>query len=264
VIAVDETLRKIIVRKSAYMNWRLCPKLYEYVWEQKHESGSSAEGDFGSMFHSGGEQFFMEVNQNKLLQCKTAVEALKVFEPFSIDHPVVGPWFENFKAFEANRWKGCIDAHKDRALQFWLPVVVELELFSPLCGTEMHIDRINRYTDHELMNVEYKTEKMWLVSKLREELAFYNIGINTSKMFSDPCQYIAVFNPQLNKAFMERITTRLLKRLLTNLVACKESIRDKAFHHKPSYFCRYCPRLQICLEEDFGNISQKPEVTNNG
>ena len=121
----------------------------------------------------------------------------------------------------------------------------------------MHIDRINRYDEHELMNVEYKTEKGWYVAQLREECAFYNIGINTSNMFSDPCQWIAVFNAQLNKAWMERITTRLLRRLLKLLTACKESIRDKNFRYKPSYFCRYCPRLGICVEENFGDALQK-------
>jgi hypothetical protein len=249
-------LIRINVRKSAFMQWKHCPKQYEWVWEDGNGGDRSVEGTYGTMFHSGAEQFFKEVNQKALRKCTNKIDAYNSFSDFQIDHPVVHPWFENFKWFEAIRWEELANNHDvDTAMMYWLPVMMELEIVeTKSVGMTMHIDRVNRMEPHVLMNVEYKTSKSWYVSSLRLECAFYNLGINMSEVFTDPTLYYAVLNPQLNRSFMERITDRLVRRLLKDLTLCKESIRDREFAYKPSFLCRWCGRLQKCLDEDFGGV----------
>jgi hypothetical protein len=203
---------------------------------------------FGTLFHSFAHTFHNSVDEQKLLSCTTAIETMKVFESLTVDQPVVKPWIENFKLFEVSRWLYCIQNYPAEPLKYWKPLAAESEIHFDDLGW-MHVDRIQMYDQQSIMCCEYKSGKTFDIRDLRSELTLYNIGINKAGKFTLPCLWIAAYNPQLNLSFVERITQRSTSAVWRSLQRFKQATGKKDFPAKPSFFCRWCPRLQLCINE---------------
>lgn len=249
----ETELNDIIIRKSQLAHWKICPRLYESIWILNMPSQPGVEQQFGTMFHRFTAKFFSAVDYEKLQQCKTANETYDLFTSMLNSYPnVIWSWIDNFLRFEANRWEFIRGKAQD-PLYWWKPVALELELQVPSIGLVHHVDRIDRVSTGTLINIEYKTDKWWYISKLRWELAFYNIGINASKHFDVPCTHIGAFNPQLNRWFSEICTIRLRNATYRLIRQFRRSIETGDFPPRPSQFCRYCVALQRCIDDGIFN-----------
>jgi len=235
--------------KTAWKTWRKCPKLFEYLFIEHNPPSDAIEMQFGRTFHAFAETFHNRVDKEKLLKCKTAVETLRVFEPLTVDQPVVKPWVENFKLFEVARWLYCLQRFPKEPLRFWVPKATELTIHFGDLGL-IHVDRIQYYDEMALMNCEFKSGKTFDERDLRSELALYNIGINKYGNVGLPCLWIAAYNPQLNLTFLERISLRAVTATWKSIQLFKTVVRSQnpVYKPKPSFFCRWCPCLQECLD----------------
>jgi hypothetical protein len=219
--------------------------MYKYTWIDKIPSFEGVEQHFGRIFHYDAKVFHVEVDTTRLMKCQTAKEAYEYFTTFNSHRPVVEKWLDNFFRFEAKRWEAIRNLSPE-PLKLWAPVACELELKAP--EVEMHIDRIDRLTDGNLINLEYKTNKSWQVSDLRAELGFYNIYIGLAKHFEKPCTHYGCYNPQLNRHFAEPMTTRLRNRVLRIVAQFRLALKLNEFSPRPGFFCRYCSYVQRCLD----------------
>jgi len=242
--------------KTAWKTWRKCPKLFEYLFIEHHPPSDAVEMLLGRTFHEFAQSFHEKVDSLKLMECTTAIDAMKVFEPLTVDQPIVKSWVENFKLFEVSRWLYFRrQFSKEEALKYWKPLAAELEIRFDELG-RIHVDRIQLYDSMSLMNCEYKSGKTWDIRDLRSELTLYNIGINKYGTFKLPCLWIGAYNPQLNLSFVERVTQRSTSATWRSLMQFKDA---NNFSYKPSFFCRWCPRLQLCIDEKVFDM----EVNNN-
>jgi len=233
--------------KTAWKTWRKCPKLFEYLFVNSNPPSDAVELQFGRIFHEFAEKFHGRVDAMSLLGCNTAIETLEVFKSQTVNQPVVKAWVENFKLFETARWMYCKQNFTE-PLTYWKPLAVERTIRLEGLGT-VHVDRIQYYDKQSLMNCEYKSGKTFDIRDLRSELALYNIAVNKYGGFSLPCLWIGAYNPQLNVAFVERIMQRTVSAVWRNIQLFRTSVTKREFLYKPSFFCRWCPRLQLCIDE---------------
>jgi len=237
-----------VKRKSQVFMWKRCPKKYEYHWVLNIPEAEAIEPHFGKMFHYDAKTFFETVDVQKLMMCESSKQAYDYFITLQKTfHPVVSKWLDNFFRFEAGRWEA-LRQIASNPLRWWMPVATELELLAPKRDMEMHIDRIDRLSDNNLINIEYKTEKRFGLSELRHEGAFYNIGINASQKFSERCTLFGCYNPQLDRHFSEPMTVRLTNFINRLLLQFDNAVKLGDFPPRPSYFCRYCSYAQRCLD----------------
>ena len=244
-------LSEVIVRKSSWKHWKLCPKLFDYVWIQKLPSAPGVEQQFGSMFHDGARRFMeaMKDDNGAMLHgVKTWQEALSIFKgSLAFEHPVVGKWMANFFEFEAKRWQWLAERAAE-PFKYWSPVAIEEEVLSKKKGYLMHIDRIDRLSDNNLIGIDYKTNKRMNPSDVRGELNFYCEGINTSGRFTERCTMVACYNPQVNRVFVEPFKPRSLAYVERIIHQCRLNILSGDFRPRPQRYCRYCSFNTKCLE----------------
>ena len=241
------------IRKSMLFQWRLCPRLYESVWLLKLPVQPGVEQQYGQMFHKSAKVFFDKLDYEALEKCQTAKEAYQLFSrmvsPKEIV-PVLGPWLDNFFQFEARRWEIIVNKAHD-PLYWWTPVATEQFLI--VQDREYHIDRIDRLSNGNLLNIEYKTDKWMGKSLLRLELTWYNIGVNDCGKFERPCTHIGSFNPQLNQWFYEPVLRRHIQAVNRLVAQFRLARKLNEFPPRPSHFCRYCPVLSRCLADGIFN-----------
>lgn len=245
--------------KTAWKTWRKCPALFNYLFIENNPPSDAVEMQFGTLFHSFAQTFHEKVELHKLLDCTTAIETMRVFESLTVDQPVVKPWVENFKLFEVSRWLYCKQTYPEDPMRYWKPLFVECEIRLEGLGS-MHVDRIQQYDQQSIMCCEYKSGKTFDIRDLRSELTLYNIGINKSERFLQPCLWIAAYNPQLNLSFVERITQRSTSATWRSLQTFKQAVGKNDFPYKPSFFCRWCPRLQLCINEGILDMTENGGV----
>lgn len=202
------------------------------------------------MFHEEARRFFEILDYEALRKCPTAREAYRLFEKLPLNHPAIKPLLANFFTFEASRWEYVREKAKD-PIFWWKPVACELEL--SVGDVELHVDRIDRISTGTLINLEYKTGVLWNISDLRWETTFYNIYINESKRFEEPCTHIGAYNPRLQKWFEEQCSQRLIKRTKRLI---EEFRNAQTFPPRQSNFCYICPASTRCLEEGIFNELQ--------
>jgi len=225
----------------------MCPAIYDYNWVQNLTSPQGVEQQFGTQFHDSTKVFFDRVVDQELEKCKDAREAFDYFlHTFKFEHPVVGKWFQNFLIFEANRW-GYLKVAAKEPLKFWRPVAYEMSLLSKPVGFMMHVDRIDRLSDGNLINIEYKAEKYINMSSLRGELNFYNYGINASGKYTEQVTMIGYYNPLLHRQFSEQLKPRSVQYMLRQVTLCRRGIASGVFTPRPQRFCRYCSHNFRCL-----------------
>lgn len=248
----------MFVQKTAWKTWKKCPKLYEYLFVQHQPPSDDVELQFGRLFHDFASTFFDRISDEELLKCRTLADTVRLFEQFTVEQPVVKQWVQNFEAFEAARWMQCLARFKD-PVKFWRPIATELEMTVEKTGQLLHVDRIGYYDETSLINIEYKSGKTFDIRDLREELTFYNLGINASGKFRLPCLWIGAYNPQLNVVFLERVSQRSTTVTYRSIQQFRCAIQQGVYNYKPSFYCRWCPRLHLCLEEGVFNEKDSSE-----
>jgi hypothetical protein len=233
--------------KTAWKTWKKCPALFQYLFIENNPPSDSIEMQFGQTFHEFADTFFKAVVDEDLLKCTTLAQTVELFEIQGTDQPVVQQWIQNFFAFEAARWLYCRQNYPN-PIEYWKPIATEKKIRFNELGL-IHVDRIQRYDKQSLMVCEYKTGKTFDISDLRSELTLYCIGINKYGGFTLPCLWLAAYNPQLNVSFLERVTQRATSAVWYSLQKFKAEVDNGNFPYKPSFFCRWCPRLQKCIDE---------------
>lgn len=233
-------------RKSMLEAWDICPRLYEQQWIKKRPQVNGVEMQYGRDFHSRAVEFFKEVDYEKLITCVRAPTAFWLFKPFVPSKGVVAEWVANFLWWEANEWIRLLrQLGPQEAMFFWKPLA--LEWFYEDNDGEYHVDRIDRLPNvRSLINIEYKTSKWFFKAKLRRELTWYNLGINRSKRFEWPCDFIGYFNPQLIKSFSERVPKWQEHRVQKFVTAFLLANSRGHFPCEVSRFCRYCSYILDC------------------
>jgi RecB family exonuclease len=220
---------------------------------------------FGKIFHTFAESFFELCDYEKLRQATNAREAYEVFRDLTVENPVVKKWVDNFKRFEANRWETCLYRFPQDPIKYWRPVATELELWIPSTGQLLHIDRISWMDERSLINLDYKTGRADDIKELRPELTFYNIGVNAKDKYRlvdgkkvpftlpAPCLWIGSYNPTLDIPMCEKVKQISTTCVIKSLWKMRAGIRAGDYPFKPSGLCRWCPRLQGCLDDGIIN-----------
>lgn len=244
--------------KTAWKTWKKCPALFQYLFIENNPPSDAVEMQFGRTFHEFAQTFHGNVNEQELSFCSNAIDTMMTFRKLTAEQPVVKVWVENFKLFEVARWLYCKQNYPN-PLEYWKPIAAEKEIRFNDIGL-IHVDRIQKYDAQSLMVCEYKSGKTFDISDLRSELTLYCIGINKYGGFTLPCLWLAAYNPQLNVSFLERVTQRATSAVWYSLQKFKAAIDKKDFPYKPSFFCRWCPRLQRCIDEKVFEV----EVNNDG
>lgn len=239
------SMSPVKVRKSKWSLWLICPRLYEQRFLKNRPMRNSVEMQYGRDFHSRAKEFFDEIDTGTLIHCNNAVHAFNLFKFFIPRRSsVIREWMRHFLWWEAKQWEKLFGDFGKEAITYWKPLATELHI--EVDGSTYHVDRIDRLPIGSLINIEYKTSKVLMKSKLRLELTWYNIGVNLSKKFNLPCKYIGYYNPQLDKFFSEPVKGYVkedLKRLIEHFhLAHKENL----FPCDKSDFCRYCSYLDDC------------------
>lgn len=246
------------ISKTPWKTWRRCPKLFEYLFIQNNPPSDSVEMQFGEIFHDAARRFFDSVNKDDLRLCSTTIQTLGVFDSaIQVTQPVVRRWFENFKMFEAARWLQCLEQFPEDPVKYWMPLETEVEIEVLKTGQKLHIDRIGYYDKFSLIVIDYKSGKTFDIRDLRQELTFYSIGVNYSKRYELPVIWLGSYNPQLNLSYLERVNQRSTSFVYRSIQKFKAEMKVGAYIAKPSELCRWCPRVQLCVNE---GVFDEPKV----
>ena len=241
------SMNDIIVRKSKWNMWLICPRFYEQRWLLNLPRKNGVEAQYGRDFHKRAKEFFDEVDIKILPYCATAQKAfLGPFTNFQPSRGVIAEWMKNFLWWEANEWVRLFNQmDAETALFYWQPLATEWHYESN--GEEYHVDRIDRLPfKQQLINIEYKTSKWMMKSKLRLELTWYNMGVDYSKKFDLPCTYIGYFNPQLDVAWSEPVKRYMIERVDKLVKDFRLAHKHNQFPCDKSNFCRYCDYFESC------------------
>jgi len=237
----------VVVRKSKLMMWAICPRFYEQRWLLNRPLINGVEMQFGRAFHKLAKNFFDEVDVERLMGCGTKESVFTILRGFLPEkNAILREWMWNFLQWEAGEWvRLAFMVGPDAAIIYWKPIATELEL--DLGDSTYTIDRIDRLpVCKALMNIEYKTGKWFMESKMRDELTFYNMGINRSGKFDWPCNYIGYYNPQLNKSWSEEVKYSTVRRVRKWVGDFRQAHEDNYFPCRASRFCRYCSYILDC------------------
>jgi len=228
------------VRKSMFMNWRTCPLMYKAIWVDGMRSPAGVEQQFGTMFHDSAAKLFKELNYERLKSGEELINVAREQQLLPGEPEFLADWMLRLILWEGKRLFQFKDVDR------WKPLFLEQEFRGN--GFLCHVDRIDLSETNALRIVEYKTNKSFRRSPMREELTFYLVAINAIKPIPEKrATDIAIFNPQLDMWYIETIPDRYI-----NMVARRiQQVRmSEVFPARPSLFCRYCVRLQKCLDEE--------------
>jgi len=232
------------LRKSMWQLWVTCPRLYEQKWLKNRPYTNSVEMQYGRKFHELAKHFFEELNYSELRRLKQE-KVVELFSEFVPRRPsVLVDWMKNFVQHEAKRWNALLNKYRRRDIALWYFRPFALDWHFETDEFEFTIDRVDRYNSG-LVNIEYKTGKTMKKNKLRIELTWYNIGVNSQTKFKC-CTHIGYFNPQLNTSWIEPVKPRIVKEVMSLVESFRRAQEQNIYPCDPSNFCRYCPYFNDC------------------
>lgn len=243
---IEDDLRDGYLHKSAMFAYLECPRRfkYEYVWKTRVPAGLAAE--IGKDFHEWTRTFFDRVDV-RLMERMTYLQTYRYFRKFLPENPALLRMCEWFVEFEARRWSEL----RDREL--WMPVFRERYFRSDTLKLAGFVDRVDRTIDGKYIVIDYKTTKGFDKSKLRKELAFYVLLIQTANEVPEwfdrsKIHYIGIINPAKGIVWYEELKKVTVTYLLKSLRKVREGIENGRYDPKPNG-CAYCPFYDICMEE---------------
>jgi len=241
------------LRKSEIEAFIRCPHLYELLYIKRLPIVASIEMKIGKTFHEFAKNFFGVIDYDKLQKINTSEKAFELFtQTLECVPQLVEPLCLNFLHFEAKRWSTLKVWYED-PLRYFKPLATELyyEVSDIVPGVDGygHVDRIDVTSKNTLAVVEYKTTKKVHVPSLKRELTWYVLSLEKAGLFDKPFTHICCYNPRIDEEFSANVTRQLRQIVRRRLLQLKRAHEINFFPRHESFLCRWCPALNICIEE---------------
>ncbi len=243
------------LRKSHYMQYRRCPKAFEYAYiiRPDVEFAKSSAADVGTEFHNRAQEVFnkFDINVARSLVSENVPKYIRSLMPESTDE--LDAMFWNFANHEARRFTFGKDAGYtvEDMQKYFIPVEQELAinwdgLQFPLQG---HVDRIDRMKRTNCYCVtEYKTSKKLNIPELRKETGFYANILNHTNYLDMPAHYWSVYDPRIDQFHIERFSPMTLRAVDNGLQKLFNKISAGGpFPRKITPLCLWCSYDTECL-----------------
>lgn len=249
------------IRKSAYMKYISCPKMFSYFYNDPDYFNYNEPDDkttstyFGTLFHNGCYDFFdkfIEIMKNKDHNYDfTQSYSFRDLLPRNTE---IDSWFDWFADIETQRYK---DILKLKRVGCFVPISREIEVkMQDKIDRTGHIDRIDiEPLTNELTIIEYKTGKHYDLDKtsvkknMNLEIGFYVSIINKTNMFKDyTITKYKVINPTLQKIWIQDVDLKMIDnadRVYDEIV--DKIVNKQNFERNISNLCDYCPYVDDCL-----------------
>jgi len=243
------------IRKSMLKAFLDCPKKYELMFVKKVPFVGTFVMHIGRLFHEYARDFFAKLDYDRLVTLNDVTDRMLQDKVKSLmlesvpTQPIVRELCHNFVDFEASRWIKLVMMYEE-PLEYYKPVAIELYVSAPSEGIEGTVDRIDRLSTQNYVNIEYKTTSKLRNYDVRKELAFYNIMLNSAKVLDRPITHIGYYNPRINKWFCEPMTRRLMQNTRRKILQFKQALELQNFPKNEGFYCAFCPVLRYCMEEE--------------
>lgn len=260
------------IRKSAFMNYKKCPKKFwfsyfvhpEEYWNYNEKAGENEAAAKGDIFHAEVDDFFTRIDFELVYELTDQAKVFEYFrnnfsysETYDTKKTDMDNWFDWFCEIEVKRllfFKN--NYNKSEFLEYYPPKHTEWKVsMKDDIDRTGHIDRIDYLPkEKSYAVVEYKTGKSYDPSKptnlssMRAECGFYAIILNEMKLLDHPVQHWILYNPRLKIYYVEKFpaaTMRAVNNTFKGLVQKVKEAGDFARNITP--LCMWCDYRRECF-----------------
>ncbi len=260
------------IRKSAFMNYKKCPKKFwfsyfihgEDYWNYNESTSKNEAAAKGDIFHAEVDGFYGQIDYELLYELTNTTKVIKYMrdkfsysDTYDTEKTEMDEWFDWYCETEAKRFFFFKEKYpKSEFLEFFPPKETEWQVtMKDDIDRTGHIDRIDYLPNEKAYAiVEYKTGKSYdpkrpnNLSSLRAECGFYAIICNEMKLLDHPVHYWILYNPRLKIYHVERFPAATMRAVNNAYKGLVQKVKEAGdFPRKITPLCMWCDYRRECF-----------------